>query len=517
MAAAPDLILAIDQGTSSTKGLLVDRAGAVVAQGTAPLGETCPQPGWVEQDPDAIWDSVAAAVASTLRGIDPARVAAVGFSTQRESLLLWDKRTGQAISPLLSWQDQRTTGIARALGTPTVRDTVRRLSGLPLDPMFSALKGRWLLDRHDPDRTRSRAGEIALGTVDSWLLFRLGGEHVIEIGNASRTQLLDTAQARWSDELCDLFGIPLQALPRILPSTGPFPAIRNLSPLRDGTPVTAVLGDSHAALFGQGGFRAGTVKATFGTGSSVMGLLGPDARDLDEGTCLTIGWQIDGEAPACAAEGNIRSAGSTLRWLAEVLGLSVEALVGEGLSASRGSGVALVPAFNGLGAPYWDDEACATLCGFKLGTSRAALARAAVESIPHQVADVIASVERSTGVPVTVLYADGGPSANDALMQLQADLAGLTVLRSPVAGLSAIGAAHMAGLGAGFWNMAGLAAIERPHATFAATMPDGERDGERRDWVRAVARARYRMADAFPDETTAATPTSPPMRLRAAG
>uniref|UniRef100_UPI001AEEBC6F FGGY family carbohydrate kinase n=1 Tax=Aureimonas psammosilenae TaxID=2495496 RepID=UPI001AEEBC6F len=331
--ASADLLLAIDQGTSSTKCLVLDRTGAVVAEGMAPLSENCPRPGWVEQDPEDIWQSVQLAVAAAFHRVDASRVAAVGLSTQRESVLLWDKRTGKALSPLLSWQDQRTVELAHAIGTDEMRRTVRRLSGLPLDPMFSALKASWLLDTHDPDRARAKRGEIALGTVDSWLLWKFGGEHVTEVGNASRTQLLDTTRAEWSPELCGLFRVPVEALPRILPSVGPFPAVRGLAPLRDGTPVTAVLGDSHAALFGHGAFRPGSVKATFGTGSSVMGLVGDAADGMDAGTCLTIGWQIEAKRPAFAAEGNIRSAGSTLRWLASIFDRPVAELAVEAMTA----------------------------------------------------------------------------------------------------------------------------------------------------------------------------------------
>lgn len=492
---AADLVLAIDQGTSSTKCLVLDRAGEVVAEGSAPLGETCPKPGWVEQNPEAIWQSVADAVAATLAAVDPASIAAVGFSTQRESLLLWDKQTGKALSPLLSWQDQRTSDLARSIGTPDVRRRVREISGLPLDPMFSALKARWLLDAFDPRRERATRGELALGTVDSWLLFRLGGEHVTEVGNASRTQLLDTAAATWSAELCAIFDVPMAALPRILPSVGPFPPIRGLPPLRDGTPVTAVLGDSHAALFGHGAYRPGGVKATFGTGSSVMGLVGDATGAMDPGTCLTIGWQID--APAFAAEGNIRSSGATLRWISEIFGKPIDVLLAEPESGAS-NGVHLVPGFNGLGAPYWDDDAVAILSGFKLGTARGAIVRAALESIPHQVADVVASVERTIGSRVSTLFADGGASKNDTLMQIQADFAGLTVQRSPVAGLSAIGAAHMAGFSAGLWSMADLEAMPRDRQTFAAGIDEPERRAVRASWAAAVARACLPAAPAAP-------------------
>lgn len=486
--ATADTILAIDQGTSSTKCLLVDTAGSPVATGSAPLGETCPKPGWVEQDPEALWQSVVRAVEGTLAGIDPARIAAVGLSTQRESILLWDRRTGAAISPLLSWQDQRTSDLAGRLGTSAFRERVRQISGLPLDPMFSALKARWLLDTYDPGRSRSRAGDLAIGTVDSWLVQKFGGGHAIEIGNASRTQLLDTARGVWSEELCEGFGIPPEVLPRVTASTGPFPAIRGLPPLKDGTPVMAILGDSHAALYGHGVREPGSVKATYGTGSSVMGLIGRPDGGMDAGTCLTIAWQIAGAAPALAAEGNIRSAGATLRWLAEIFALPMERLIAEAVGAPP-TDICLVPAFNGLGAPYWDDGATALLTGFKLGTSRAAILRAGLESIPHQVADVVRSVERTIGSPITELHADGGPSSNDALMQLQADLAGLTVMRPQVSASSAYGAARLAGLAAGLWSAADDAAQQEVEGRFAPRLDDADRDRRRETWRRAVARA----------------------------
>lgn len=482
-------ILSIDQGTSSTKCLLVDETGDVVATASASLGEHCPSPGWVEQDAEAIWTSVREAVATAMVGYDPKTIAAVGLSTQRESILLWDKATGNAISPLLSWQDQRTTDLGHAIGTAAIRKTVRAISGLPLDPMFSALKARWLLDRFDPDRTRSKAGQLALGTVDSWLCWKLGGSHQIEIGNASRTQLLDTARGVWSDELCAIFAVPMNALPCVTTSTGPFPCVRGLTPLLDGTPVMACLGDSHAALFGHGVRAPGAVKATFGTGSSVMGLIGPIAANMDDGTCLTVAWQIGDAPPQLAAEGNIRSAGSTLRWLADVFDISVDALVSEGFASEAGT-VQLVPAFNGLGAPYWDDEAEAVLSGFKLGTPRGAVFAAAIRSIAHQVADVAASVEATIGQRLERLHADGGPSTNEKLMQLQADLAAIDVVRPRVAALSAYGAARLAGVGAGFWSLGDGGVEVDWSSVLAPSMDENDRLKQRERWRHAIRRAR---------------------------
>ncbi|WP_027133908.1 FGGY-family carbohydrate kinase [Geminicoccus roseus] len=483
-------ILAIDQGTSSTKCLLVDRQGRVVASGTAEVGQRHPHPGWVEQDPIEIWQSVAAAVADCLDGQDPARVAAIGFSTQRESLVVWDRRSGEPVSPMLGWQDQRTAAMCAGLRSDEIDRQVLERSGLPLDPMFSAIKARWVLDQVPGAEQRAKAGELCLGTVDSWLLSRFGGEHVIEAGNAARTQLLNVRDVAWDDWLLDLFGIPAAMLPKVLPSNGPFPSARGLAGLPDGVPVLAVMGDSHSALFAHGAFEPGQVKATYGTGSSIMGLIErPDA--LAEGVCLTIGWMLD--RPAFAAEGNIRSTGATIRWAAGLLGVSPQELADLAAGATS-DGVALVPAFGGLGAPYWDDKAVALLAGFGLGTSRDNIARAALESIPHQVADVLDVVDRSVG-RVGELFADGGATRNPVLMQLQADLAGRPVLRSNTAELSALGVAHMAGLGAGFWNMAELLALPRERQRFEPRMDGNEREGERRHWRRMVARARLRAPD----------------------
>jgi glycerol kinase len=352
--------------------------------------------------------------------------------------------------------------------------------------MFSALKARWLLDRLDPDRVRAKSGEICVGTVDSWLLSRFGGAHLIEAGNASRTQLLDVRRATWDATLLELFRVPAACLPEVAASTGPFPAVRGLAPLPDGVPIRAVMADSHAALFGHGAVAPGEFKATHGTGSSVMGLIA-EGTELDPGLCLTIAWSIDGVA--LAAEGNIRAAGATLRWAAGLLGVSTDELAALAADADNG-GVSLVPAFNGLGAPWWDAKAVGLLTGLTLGSSRAQIARSALESIAHQVADVIEAVDRS-GTSVSRLFVDGGPTRNDRLMQLEADLLDRPILRSRTAELSALGAAHLAGLAAGVWTNETLATLPREHETFASAMPDATRQRERALWRQAIARSRW--------------------------
>jgi glycerol kinase len=471
---SPDQILAIDQGTSATKAVLVDAAGAIVARASAPVSLSAPRPGWVEQDANEIWSSVQAAVAACLDGRDPAHVAAVGLSTQRESLLLWDRATSEPRGPMLSWQDQRTDSAPLREHA----DEVRMLSGLPLDPMFSAAKARWLLE------TYGRAG-VCLGTVDSYLLTRLGGEHIIEAGNAARTQLLDVRTLDWSPVLLEVFGVPRDALPRVVASTGPFPSVCGLAPLRDGTPVCAVMGDSHSALFAHAGWRPGQVKATFGTGSSIMSL--GDADTWTPGAvCLTVAWQ-DEHGPAHAFEGNIRSTGGTLTWLAQLLGTTPSALAEE--AAESSDGIHLVPAFGGLAAPWWDDDAVGLISGLTFATRRAQLARAALESIAFQVEDTVAAIEALAG-PVQTLLADGGPTGNRMLMQLQADTGGRAVARSLAAELSALGVAHLAGRTAGVWTQDQLEALDRPRELYTPVEPAAARRARVEAWHVAIARAR---------------------------
>ncbi len=484
------LVLSIDQGTSSTKCLLVDAEGAVVARGQAPLGQTMPEPGWVEQDATAIWDSVRTAVADTVSAEYATKVATVGLSTQRESCVIWERQSGKPLTPVISWQDQRTEAICRQLHTRGVGKLVRRTSGLPLDPMFSAAKANWLLDRIDPDRARAKSGEICIGTIDAFLLSRFGGEAVVEAGNASRMQLVNVATAQYDSDLLDIFDIPAAALPRIVPSVGPFPRVRNLAPLPDGVPLRAVLADSHAALYAHSAFAPGPVKATHGTGSSVMGVLDttltPAAGLLECGLCLTIAWWTD--VPVCAFEGNIRAAGSTLVWAAELLGIDTEELAALAAKTDDAGSVHLVPGFNGLGAPWWDNAAVATLSGFTFDTGRDRIARAALESIAQQIADLVDAV-REGGVAVERLHVDGGPTRNDQLMQFEADIIGAPVVRTGTTELSALGAAYLAGISEGVFTADRIAGRAGDQRTFMPTMDKARRNRKRADWRRAVARS----------------------------
>jgi len=485
------LLLAIDQGTSSTKCLLVDAKGEVVARGQAPVSLATPEPGWVEQDANEIWSSVRRAAAEAVDRGSAKRVVSVGLSTQRESCVIWDRRSGDALTPVLSWQDQRTEKICQRLREAGHGDLIRRKSGLPLDPMFSAAKARWLLDLLPSGQARARAAEICIGTIDAFILSRFRGEPVVEAGNASRTQLFNVTKGHWDEELLSIFGIPLAAMPAVASSMGPFPSARGLEPLPDGVPVGAVMADSHSALFAHGAFAPGPVKATHGTGSSIMGLLDRgttrDGETLGPGVCLTLAWAV--EEPALAFEGNIRSAGSTLIWAAELLGVDTQELARIAATARDSRGVYVVPAFGGLGAPWWDASAIATVSGFTFGVTRAPFARAALDSIAHQIADVLDEV-RASGAPVERLLVDGGPTRNDQLMQFEADMVNAPVERTDVAELSAMGVAHLAGVSAGLFTFDSLRRLDRGGQAFKPSLAPQARLREREAWARAVARSR---------------------------
>ena len=507
------LILAIDQGTSATKTALVNQAGAVVARGAASVPVHHPRPGWVEQSPDEIWRSIEEAVNDCLSatGHDATGhggLVGLALSTQRESLLLWDRRTGAARSPLISWQDRRTAAMCQEYAPYAA--TIREHSGLPLDPMFSATKARWLLDQFDPDRTRSARGDLCLGTVDAWLLYRLAGEHRTEIGNASRMQLMDIRTGQWSPRLLDLFRVPPLALPDIVASTGPF-GRRGAGDALPRVPVLAVLGDSHAALFGHAGWRSGLVKATYGTGTSVMAVssAGAGSRAGEGGAaglCDTVAWQA-GPEPVRALEGNIRSSGATLAWLARLTG-TTPAQLAEMAATASADGVHLVPGFNGLGAPWWDQEAAGLLTDLTLGTKLENVARAALESVALQVNDLLLAIREAAGA-AGVLSVDGGAVGNSALMQLQADVSGITVLRPVTTDLSALGAAHLAGLAAGLWSAQDLDALPRPQDEFTPATGAQWRAREVSSWHAAISRARYRPGTAEPGPPEDSTPEHP--------
>ena len=487
-----ETILAIDQGTTNTKVLLIDKRGGVVAEATRPVQQFYPQPAWVEQDAAAIWQSVREAIDDCLGSVAEPHIVAIAITNQRESVTAWDRHTGQPLGPAIIWQCRRTSEFCAGLRERGVGAWLAERTGLAIDPLFSGSKMRWLLD-HIPDGTRrAERGEICLGTIDSWVLWNLTGRtvHATDLTNASRTQLLDIHLRTWSDELLALFGVPRAALAELKPSSGMFGTSAACGRLGAGIPILSVIGDSHAALFGQAGFRPGSVKATYGTGSSLM--TPTDAPVLSRhGLSTTIAWALDSTQVTYALEGNIAVAGAAVQWLGELLMLRrpTEEVAALAARVEDSGGVYLVPAFVGLGAPYWNDAARGVISGLTHAAGAPQLARAAVESIAYQVRDVFDVMRQELGSGLDVLLADGGASRNTMLMQFQADIIGHPVLRSTASDASAMGAAYLAGLACGIWeSLDEVEQLARPQTRFDPHMTARERGLRCAGWSAAVAR-----------------------------
>lgn len=490
MNATGPLILAIDQGTTNTKAILVDAAGQVIRRASTPLRVTYPQPSWVEQDAVAIWQSVQQVMQEVLAAVDTPPVA-VGISNQRESVVLWDRATGAALAPCVIWQCQRGNTLIETLRQPGTAADVHRRTGLALDPMFSASKMRWLLDNTPDAHRRAEAGELCLGTIDSWLIFQLTGGrvHACDMTNASRTLLFNLHTLDWDAEMLRLFGIPRQVLPTVQPSTGVIGQTAAGGVLPAGIPIAAAIGDSHAALVGHAGFAPGAVKATYGTGSSVMT---PVATPIlsQRGLSTTIAWSQPGQA-TYALEGNIYATGATIQWMGKLFGWEDAAARVTELAATcpDSEGVYLAPAFVGLGAPWWNARARGMIYGLTLGSGAAQLARAALESIAYQIYDIFAAVQEEAGIPLTTLHADGGASANSLLMQFQADLVQCPVRVSTSTDVSALGAAYLAGLGVGVWKSTEeLAGLHRGEQLYTPAMSAAQRSARLAGWRDTLAR-----------------------------
>jgi glycerol kinase len=482
--------LSIDQGTTNSKAALVAEDGRVLATGSAPVRLSLPAPGWVEQDAEDLWSSVVRAVISCLTGTE-AEVVGVTISNQRESVLAWRRSSGTPIGPVLGWQDRRTAEWCSTSLPPQTDAVVRERTGLRVDPMFSAPKLNWLIRSAGSTVPLS---DLCVGTVDSWLVWRLtgGAVHACDAGNASRTLLFDVAKLAWSSELLNLFDIPADVLPEVRASNGGFGTVRGLGPLPDGVPILAVMADSHAALYGQGCTQPGMAKATYGTGSSVMTPTGSFVAG-DSPVPSTLAWLTD--VPTYAREGNILSSGATLAWTADILGLTdVSELVALAAEAADSGGVQLVPAFSGLGAPHWDRSAQALMIGMSQATSRAQIARAAVDAVAHQVCDVVEEIEAGDDL-ITVFRADGGATASALLMQTQADLLRRPVEVSDVPELSAVGAAQLGwrtlNPGASSGTPSGDGGSGSAARVFRPLLDEATRSQARANWRDAVARSRH--------------------------
>ena len=449
-------VLALDQGTTSSRSILFDHSGYPVAVAQKEFTQHFPHPGWVEHDAREIWSTQLATMGKVLDevGATAADLAAIGVTNQRETCLLWDRFTGLPIAPAIVWQDRRTAAECDRLRALGHEPEVERRTGLRLDPYFSATKLAWLLEHVPRARERAEHGELAFGTIDSWLIYNLTGRraHVIDVTNASRTLLLDLESASWSESMLDLFDIPRACLPQLLtsqlkPREAPQAEIGGRQ-----VPITGILGDQQAALFGQACFARGTAKNTYGTGCFVLMNTGGTPTYSKHRLVSTIAWERGRRT--YALEGSVFVAGAVVQWLRDGLGIISSAQEVEALAATVAdtAGVHFVPAFTGLGAPYWDPEARGAIVGLTRGSSRAHIARAALEAIAFQSSDVLAAMVRDAGAPLIELRVDGGASANNLLMQFQADLLGVPVVRPVITETTALGAAYLAGLGAGFWG-----------------------------------------------------------------
>jgi glycerol kinase len=484
-------ILALDQGTTSSRAMLFDRSGAVVSVAQKEFQQIYPQPGWVEHDPLEIWSTQAgvAAEAITRAGLHSSAIAAVGITNQRETTIVWDRETGQPVYNAIVWQDRRTAGICDEFKARGLESMVRAKTGLPIDAYFSATKIRWILDNVDGAREKARQGRLAFGTVDSWLVwnFTQRGLHITDITNASRTMLFDIHARRWDDELLDAFDIPRSMLPEVRSCSEVYGTTQD-TVFAANVPLASIAGDQHAALFGQMCTDVGMVKNTYGTGCFLVMNTGEQPIESRNNLVTTVAWQI-GEQVNYALEGSIFIAGAVVQWLRDGLGLVRRASEVEALARSvpHSDGVFLVPAFAGLGAPHWNARARGTLFGVTRGTDSGHIARAALDSIAYQSIDVLRAMEADAGLRIEQLRVDGGACANDLLMQFQADILGADVVRPRIAETTALGAAYLAGLAVGFWkDVDELKAQWQLDRRFTPAMPAADVEASLAGWRRAV-------------------------------
>jgi glycerol kinase len=487
---ATGYLISLDQGTTSSRATLYSIGGEAVATASRELTQHYPNPGWVEHDPEEIWEGQLACLREVVQrsGISPAAIAGIGITNQRETTLVWERDTGRPLHRAIVWQDRRTAEATEALKREGAEPLVRERTGLLLDPYFSASKLAWLLRNIPGLAERGARGELCFGTVDSWLLYRLTGgrRRVTDISNASRTMLFNIHTLEWDEELLRLFGVPRSMLPEVLPTVASFgrlsPEIIGAEPV-----VTAMAGDQQAALFGQGCCKPGMAKATFGTGAFVVMNCGTKAGE-GTGVLSTVAWQLPGEPVQYALEGSIFIAGAAVQWLRDGLGLITDAAEVEALAASvpDSGGVFFVPALSGLGAPYWDPYARGVIAGLTRGSTKAHLARATLEAIAFQTVDAIRAMEQGGGIAVSELRVDGGAAKNNLLLQLQADLLGAPVLRPRCTESTSLGAALLAGIGAGVLDADAVARGWEMERRFDPALPAERREELLQGWRRSV-------------------------------
>ena len=488
-------ILALDQGTTSSRAILFDQAGAIRGSAQKALTPLFPQPGWAEQDANEIWSSQATAVTEVLAqaGLSSTDVGALGITNQRETTLIWDRETGQPIYNAIVWQDRRTAPLCDTLKQQGLETFFRDKTGLVIDPYFSGTKIRWLLDTIPGARSKAEAGRLAFGTVDTWLVWQLtqGKKHITDVTNASRTLLLNIQTGEWDQELLDVLHIPRQLLPEVRSSSEVY-ADTSTDLIDTAVPMSGMAGDQHAALFGQICTTPGMVKNTYGTGCFMLMHTGEQPIASRNNLLTTAAWRFDGRTQY-ALEGSVFIAGAVVQWLRDGLGILKSSAEVETLAASvpDTGGVYLVPAFSGLGAPYWDPYARGSLFGLTRGSTAAHIARAALESIAYQSMDVLTAMEADAGLQLTQLRVDGGASMNNLLMQFQADILGVPVVRPKIAETTALGAAYLAGLAVGYWkDPSEIASQWQIDRVFEPDLSPERREELKVGWAKAVNRAK---------------------------
>jgi len=489
-------ILALDQGTTSSRAILFDQQGGIKAVAQKEFEQIFPKPGWVEHHPTEIWSSqisVATEVLSRV-GISAREVAAIGITNQRETAVVWDKKSGEPVFNAIVWQDRRTAGICDALKAEGLEPLFRERTGLLIDSYFSGTKVKWILDNVPGARQRAEAGELAFGTVDSWLLYKLtnGQLHVTDVTNASRTLLFNIHTCDWDDDLLNALGVPRSMLPEVRSSSEVYGyTAGNL--LAAQIPIAGIAGDQQAATFGQRCIERGMAKNTYGTGCFMLMNTGTEAIPSKNNLLTTIAWKVGDKPVEYALEGSVFIAGAVVQWLRDGLGIIRSSSEIEGLARSieDNGGIYLVPAFAGLGAPHWDPYARGTIVGLTRGTTAGHIARAALEGIAYQVADVLEAMEADSGIQITELRVDGGAAMNDLLMQFQADVLGVPIVRPTVFETTALGAAYLAGLAVGYWeNEEAISEQWARDAEFTPRMSQSEVQRLRSGWRRALDRAR---------------------------
>ncbi len=492
-----EVILAVDQGTTGTTVAVMSADGRLLGSVNHEFPQLYAKPGWVEHEPEAIWSSVLKGIRSVLRkGLaKPAQIAGIGITNQRETALVWDRDTGNPLNNAVVWQCRRTTDFCEDLKKAGHEPAVRNKTGLVLDPYFSASKFRWLLDNTSGIARRLSQGKVALGTVDAFLLWRLSGGaiHATDVSNASRTSLLNLETQAWDDDLLQLFGVPRHTLPEVVPSSAVLGHTKGLRDLPDGIPIAGMAGDQQAALFGQACFKPGDAKCTFGTGSFILMNTGADRLRSEGGLLTTIGWQLGRGGPVSyALEGGAFVCGAAVQWLRDELGIIRTAPEIEALAETveDSGGVEFVPALAGLGAPYWDPEARGTICGLTRGSGRGHIARATLDAMALQNADILNLMESEAAKRMRALRVDGGAAANNLLMQLQANYLGCKIIRPKVIETTAAGACFLAGLGVGLWSStADIAKVWGVDREFKVALSPKKRAQRWQAWKNAVARA----------------------------